>query len=265
MAKTPMPWENLRYDVQDAIEGVWPDGVMTGFDREESYFGEVHSKLAAGLRRIAGTEPIDEFPASRPQRPWREDDDNDFEDDPPSDDRPSRSYHLFFISPMGEDFSFETEIESPVEPEDEIDDEIVDEVEIEDDLPTEVFAGRGRTGWSVAVSLLAPFATVTLGSMSNFEDGTTDEPSIEDRGFNETGERVDPEVEFRKNRGEAAFKVLAKLRDRITGILERHKIVVLPETEWRKPLPGMKAEEEVLVGMGGEPIRVLDALFFEML
>jgi hypothetical protein len=38
---------------------------------------------------------------------------------------------------------------------------------------------------------------------------------------------------------------------------------VLPEVEWRKPVPWLRADEEVLVGTMAEPLRVLDALFFE--
>ena len=40
-------------------------------------------------------------------------------------------------------------------------------------------------------------------------------------------------------------------------------VVELPEEEWRKPVPSLRADEEVLVGTTGEPVRVLDALFFE--
>jgi len=89
------------------------------------------------------------------------------------------------------------------------------------------------------------------------------EPSIECLGFTETGQRIDPEAELRKFKGEQAFEILLKLRGRICDILDRYGIRVLPEEEWRKPVPWLRADEEVLVGSTGEPVRVLDALFFE--
>ena len=66
-----------------------------------------------------------------------------------------------------------------------------------------------------------------------------------------------------KSKGEQAFEILLKLRARICDILSRYGIAVLPEEEWRRPVPWLRADEEVLVGTTGEPIRVLDALFFE--
>ena len=95
----------------------------------------------------------------------------------------------------------------------------------------ETVAGSGRTGWSVAVSLLAPFAVVTLGDMDTFEDGSTSEPFIESLGITETGQRIDEEAEFRKSKGEQAFETLLKLRGRICDILNRYRIGVLPEEE----------------------------------
>jgi len=53
------------------------------------------------------------------------------------------------------------------------------------------------------------------------------------------------------------------LRARITGILERHGIAVLPNEEWRKPVSWLRGGDEAFVGIGGEPIRVLDAFFFK--
>jgi hypothetical protein len=152
----------------------------------------------------------------------------------PNDLEPSRSYHLFFVCPEGEAFR-------------------------------EVVAGTVRTGWSVCVSLLAPFAVITLSDMSTFEDGCSSGPSLEPQAFTETGQRIDPEAEFRKSKGERAFQVLMKLRDRICGILEKHGIVVLPEAEWLKPVAWLRSDEAVFAETAGEPIRVLDAFFFECL
>lgn len=53
------------------------------------------------------------------------------------------------------------------------------------------------------------------------------------------------------------------LRSKISAILEKRGITVLPAEEWRKPVPWLRGGEETLAGLGGKPIRVLDAFFFE--
>ena len=48
------------------------------------------------------------------------------------------------------------------------------------------------------------------------------------------------------------------------GILEKHGVTVLPETEWRKEVPWLRSDGDALVGDAVyQPVRVLDALFFE--
>ena len=99
------------------------------------------------------------------------------------------------------------------------------------------------------------------GKCSN---GSRTEPSLES-GFTETGERTDPETEFRESKGERAFETLLQLRGQLCAILEKFRIQVIPPEECRKGVPWLRAGEEVLVAAQGEPIRVLDALFFEAL
>jgi hypothetical protein len=246
---------DLRDDVREAIERVWPDGVVEmAFDSEESWFPAVYPKLASAVRRIGGARLVHEK-EPEPQPVWFRDSDDE-EEFPPDDLEPSRSYHLFFVCPAGEAFNYATEIESFAERDCEGDED-------GSESPREVAAGTGWTGWSVSVSLLAPFAVITLSDMATFEDGASSEPSLERHAFTETGEGFDPEAEFLKFNGEQPFQVLLKLRDRICGILDKHGIVVLPEAEWRKPVPWLRADDAVFVGTTGEPIRVLDALFFE--
>lgn len=253
MAKRRNPDAAVREDVREAIERAWPDGVVdTTFDSDESYFWDVYPKLAAAVRRIKGAQLVQER-ESEGGPVWF--DDSDPEEDPPDDQERSRSYHLFFVCPDGEAFTYETEMESLGEPS--------EEDEGENEWPMETVTGTGRTGWSVAVSLVAPFAVITLSEVVAFEDGSTWEPSIESPEITEKGQRIDPEAEFRKFKGEQAFEILMKLRGRICGLLSRHGIGVLPEEEWRKKTPWLRADEEVLVGTTGDPIRVLDALFFE--
>jgi len=249
------PATDLRDDVRQAIDRLWPDGlVQIGFDSDESYFWDVHLNLAAAFHRIKGARLVRELePDGGPV--WC--DHSDPEEDPPDGEDRSRSYYLFFVCPDGEAFTYETEIESLGE--------LDEEDEGEHEWLEETVTGTGRTGWSVAVSLLAPFAVVTLSDWEIYDDGSTSDPSIECPGFTPMGERIDLEAEFRNSKGEKAFATLLKLRARICGILDKHGIGVLPEEEWRKPVPGLRAEEEILIGIEGEPIRVLDAFFFEAL
>ncbi len=242
-------------DVREAIDRIFPNGLVElSFDSDESYFADVYPKLEAALRRIKGAQLAHERePDGGPI--WFEPFHS--EDDPPDDQEPSRSYHLFFVCPEGKAFSYETEIESVGEPDGE------DLDEDEDNWPKEVVAGDGRTGWSIAVSLLAPFAVIALSDMLTFEDGSFSEPPIEPTGFTEKFERIDPEAEFRIGKGEKAFAILVRLRERIRDILSRHGIGVIPEEECQKTVSGLRADEEVLAGVWGEPLRVLDALFFE--
>jgi hypothetical protein len=234
---------DLRDDVREAIERPWPNGLVEmAFDSDESYFWDVYPKLGAGIQRLRGASLVHERePEGGPV--WF--DDSDLEDDPPDEQEHSRSYHLFFVCLEGKAFTYETEVESLAE------------------LGQKVVAGTGRTGWSVAVSLLAPFAVITLSDMVTFEDGSISEPAIESMGFIETGQRIDPQAEFKKFKGDQAFELLLKLRGQICGILNRYGIGALPEEEWREPVPWLRAGEEVFAGTGGEPVRVLDALFFE--
>jgi hypothetical protein len=62
---------------------------------------------------------------------------------------------------------------------------------------------------------------------------------------------------------EEAFQILLELRARIGGIPAKNAIVVLPEEEGRKPVPRLPADEALLLGSAGDPMRVLDALFVE--
>ena len=252
---------DLRKDVQEALERLWPDGVVEMLiDSEESYFWKVYPKLTKALARIKGARLVHEREPDGEPVWW---DGSDPEEDPPDDFGYSHSYHLFFLSPEGEAFTYDTEIEEFVEPE--FEEEELGEDGFEDELTVETVPGRARAGWSVAVSLLAPFAVIALDEMATFEDGSTREPGIEPHDFTEEGDSTETEEHFRKSRGEQAFEVLLKLRGRIGAILEKHGITVLPEVEWRKPAPWLRGGEEAIVGMMGEPVRVLDAFFFEEL
>jgi hypothetical protein len=247
----------LRPDVAAAIVSAWPDGeIGMPFDSEESWFWDVHPTLASAFHKIEGARLLCEREAE-PEQAWMDSDDDE---DPPFENEFTRSYHLFFISPADKTFEFETETENEVEPE--FDDE--GDEEWDGELETVTVQGQGYTGWSVAVSMIAPFAVIALNDYSTFEDGSETEPAIEQCVQGDDGNLVNPEDHFRKFHGEMLFQKLEKLRTRIAAILEKQGVIVLPETEWRKGVPGLVGNGDALVGDAvGQPIRVLDAFFFQ--
>jgi hypothetical protein len=250
----------LRKDVQEAIDRIWPDGIVEmSLDPDESYFSGLHPRLSRALRRIRNTSLVYERETDGGPLWWEE---SDPEEDPPDEIERSRSYHTFFVSPDREGFTFETEAEGVAEPEFMTDD--FAEAGWGEDPPVSRISGRGRTGWVVAVSLLAPFAVIELGDTVAFEDGSTTEAEIESYGQT-AGERVDPVKNFREVYGAQAYKTIVSLRAKIADILEGFGITVLPAEEWRKPAPWLRGTEETLIGLNGKAIRVLDAFFFESL
>lgn len=190
-------------------------------------------------------------------------DQSDPEEDPPDEVERSRSYHLFFVSPEGKAFTFETEAEGFEEPE--LVTEEFEEAEWGGDLLPCRVPGTGRTGWVVAVSLVAPFAVIEFGDVVAFEDGSTTEAAIESYGETAGGEPTTPEEHFRTSKGAQAYKTLVSLRAKISEILEKCGIIVLPAEEWRKPAPWLRGGEDTLIGVEGKAICVLDAFFFEEL
>jgi hypothetical protein len=248
---------NLSKEVKGAIDRVWPDRIVEmAFDSDESYFHKVHATLSMAFARIPRTRLVSEREAEGGPAWW---DDADPEEGLGAYTEPSRSYHVFFVSPDGEAFTYETEIET--EPESLADD--FEDADWAEDPPVELVSGEGRTGWVVAVSLLAPFAVVEFGDVATFEDGARDEAEIEPYALTADGKRIDLEEQFRKMKGEDAHRTLVALRTKISGILEKLGIAVLPAEEWRKPVSWLRGGEETLMGVEDKTVRVLDAFFFE--
>ena len=91
-------YTSLRRDVQEAVDRIWPDGIVEmPLDPDESYFIELHPKLSRALRRIRNTLLVYEREADGGPVWWEE---SDPEEDPPDEIERSRSYHTFFVSPM---------------------------------------------------------------------------------------------------------------------------------------------------------------------
>jgi hypothetical protein len=224
MKRKGEPAQKLRGDVAEALARLWPDGMVElNVDYEDSWFLKLQPKVARAFKRLKGAHMLFERAA---------------EGDPSS-----RSYQLYFIVPDGAAFEFTTETEDYI------------------DGSLETAHGDGRTGWCVAISLLAPFAVIMLSERIAQDDGVIMEPALE--LFLETfnGEPIDPEEHFREMVAEEAFSQLTVVRHKIAEALERYGVTVLPREEWKKRAPALRLGEGV---SAQEPLRVLDALFFEL-
>ncbi len=249
----------LRKDVQEAIDRAWPDGLVDlSFDPDASYFYEVHPRLSQAFRRIPHAQLLQEREAEGSPIWW---DNSDPEEDPPDERECARSYHLFFISPEDAAFRFETEAEGIAEPE--FMSEEFAEAGWGEDPVMRAIAGSGRTGWVVAVSLVAPFAVIELCDVTSYEDGSTTEAVIEAYAETDDGKQIDAKEHFRKTHDAQPYQTLVKLRAKISDILQKRGITVLPAEEWRKPVPGLRGGEDTIPGIERKEVRVLDAFFFE--
>ena len=230
----------------DAIERAWPDGVVEMIDLEACPLREACSALKGRLSCIPGSDLVfDREAAGGPRR--REDSDPD--EDPPEWDEPTRSYHLFFLSPKDRRYSFDTET-----------------VEPDDDGIERRFAGQGRIGHVVAVSLVAPVALVAIDQFEVFESGSYSEPSTEGHLFDLDGTRLDMERHYMdvfEEEGPLVMQGLTKQREKIARVLKAFAISIIPERHLDTPVPGLRAGEDVLAGPKGTPLIVRDVFFFE--
>lgn len=229
--------------IAEAIERLWPDGVVEMIDLNEAPFWDTYSALKARLSRIPGSDLVYEREAAGGPR---RDEGSDPHADPPGWSEPTRSYHLFFLSPSGQRFSFDTETLEP------------DEAGVE-----RRFEGRRRIGHTVAVLLVAPFALVALDEFETFENGSRSEPSLEGHLFDLEGKRLYLERHYLELLGEEGMRILAEQRDKIARILKAHAISVLPAEHLDTLVAWLRAGEDVLQGSTREPLTVRDAFFFE--
>ena len=238
----------IRQDIAKAICRAFPHGVIdVPIDLDESYLADVCPELKAKLCRIDGASVLYErHPRGGPQ--WSEESDPD--EDPPDWNEPRLSYCLFFVAIADERFEYG------------------DESVTEDQAGTEHrVEGTGSIGCSVGVSLLAPFACVTLDTMAEYEDGSYARPDVCPQTFDMDLQPADMDEHVREMFDEEGVEVVHALRDRITGILESFGIAVLPDEELRKAVPWLKADGEMLLGreFAARDISVKDALFHRAL
>jgi hypothetical protein len=226
------------------IQETWPDGMIEEFDTGESDFPGIQAKLERDLGKIRGAslnwqtepdEPVD----------W----DDDSGDEPPLD-REFQSYHIFFLVPDGDEFRYLAEGETVEPPED----------PGQEEWSGVTVQGEGFFGCSAAVCLAAPVAIVGFADRSQYEDGTSTSPDIDECIVSgDPSENITPEAYYRSQLGPEAFQKLESLRARIVEVLQRHRLDILDESVLELPVPGLKAGEEVFME---EPIRVRDAFFF---
>ncbi len=243
MKKTRRPHTDLPQHIAAAIRRAWPDGVidMPG-DSDDAPFWEVSPRLTAALSHIPGGAVFYERePRGGPR--WGETSNPD--EDPPDWHAESRSYCLFFVSSIDERLTFATDTIEP------------DEEGVEQRVH-----GEGRIGYAVAISLVAPFAAVTLHQMEVFENGSQSEPDVEPYLFSLDGRKLDPEDHYRELVDEAGFTVLRNLRAEIVRVLGECGVAVIPEEDLDRPVRWLRASEDVVVGLTGEPITVRNAFFF---
>ena len=237
------PKTDLPEQIVEAIRKAWPDGVIEmPADTGEAPFRDIYPTLKAGLSHIEGSAIFYEHePQGRPQ--WGEGSDSG--EEPPECDEEPRSYHVFFLSPLDDRFQFESETIEP------------DEAGVEQRFP-----GEGRTGCVVAVSLAAPWAVVRLDEMELFETGSRSEPDVDPHIFSLDGRELDLEEYYREMVDDEGLAVLRELRARIARVLNDCQLSVIPEDDLDKPVPWLRADDEVFVGHAGKPITVRRAFFF---
>ena len=242
MTKKRSSKTELPEHITAAIREAWPDSVLDmPANMDEAPFWDVYAELKASLSRIPEIAAVYERePHGGPR--WSEA--SDPQQDPPDWNDESRSYHLFFLPLQDDRFRYETDILEP------------------DDAGVEQrFQGEGTIGCAVGISLVAPFAIVTLDQMEAFENGSRSEPDIEPHIFDLDGQKVDLEEHYREMVDEEGLTVLRKLRTEIVRVLNDFQIAVLADEDLDKPVPWLRPGKEVFLGDAGEPITVRDAFF----
>lgn len=235
--------QDLPAQIAEAIRQAWPEGLIAGPDElDDARFAELSPRVAAALSRIPGATLLyQRGPRGGPR--W--DDGSNPDEDPPDWHDESRSYGVFFVSSTDERLTFATDIVGP-----------------EEDGVERHMSGEGRIGYVVAVSLVGPSAIVTPAEVETLEDGTQSEPDVEPHIFDLEGRTLDPTDHYRELIGDDGAGVLESLRHKIVQALEDLGVAIIAADDLERSVPWLRANEEVLVGLTGEPITVRDAFFY---
>jgi hypothetical protein len=224
-----------------AIKRRWPRGVVEEFSTDESYFHDIRYEIEGDLCTIPGASLISQTEETAAAAGW--DDDEEGEPLPPYSEW--QSYHVYFLSPSGDEFRFE--------------DETIGE-DLDNDNQT-TYPGEGRFGLALTISLAAPFAIINVSSYSWFEDGSTAFPDPISSFFwdNETGEALSADEYYRDLLSQEVFRKLEVLRKKLVSVMASHRISVLDESLLDLPVKGLRPDSEVFLT---KPLCVRDAFFF---
>jgi len=142
---------DLPQPIVAALRKAYPDGLIEmPIVDEEDQFWDIYDELKHSLSKLKGATLIYE---REPQRESHWNPESDPDEDPPDWDENSRSYHVFFLSPNGRRFKYETEQEQLEEDEfDGEDGEDLEGEELGDETepgPARSVKGQGRIGLAV--------------------------------------------------------------------------------------------------------------------
>lgn len=242
----PEQLPKLLGDIARAVEDAYPDGVIDVVWDED----DVDAAYDALRRSVAGLpgaqllyDSSDDDGAGPSSGLYDEDD--EFW----RWDQIQRSYRVLFVSPRGKGFEF------PVES------EILDEQGHE-----KIETGVGRVGWAVGVSCVGPFALLRVTSLETSEEGMMSSPDIEPTTFDEGGRVVPADRVLLEMLDEGERRRMEEVRKSLVNVLERSGHAALGDEDLRRPLPGLDAQPEILVGVDDEAVlTVEDAFFFRYL
>jgi hypothetical protein len=244
--KTAHQSSDIRPDLQEIIENVFPDGIVEWqLEAEEGELEERYDRIGTKLATLRGAGLFSDHPAD--SRTFACDDDDDSEAyDFPSDDV-SYSYRRYFLGVA------DPRCQRVVEDQDEDEEGDLVEVERTDTL-----------GCIVALCEFAPLAIVRFASIWHSDNGDSNIPDIGDRVFDLNGVPLDMEAHFSELFGNEALKLVCRLRQTIVDILTTHRVTVIPDEEAKKAVPWLKTGEDVIFtgAAWGWPITVQDAFFF---
>jgi hypothetical protein len=238
---------DIRKDLVKLIHKTFPHGVVElTVVPEDSYLYDLASPLRDKLAKLHGAQLLYER-EPEPELEWAAGDDPD--EDIPLDRGLSASYHVFFLGLAGEAFRYPTEAEGETE-----------------SGRSRTFAGEGRVGCALGLSVLAPLAVIRFSQLEHFDDGSQTLPDIWEYVYSLEGQPIDPEIHFQETFGSQVVRTLSGLRNRMAKTVESLGITVLPPAEACKPVPWLVAGEEAFVGtaIGKPSITVMDAFFFQL-
>lgn len=234
-------------EIHQIIRSASPEGKVTGdgYYDGDSYYEGIGDEVRAALM---GVDPAAHVHHRPPQEitVWDEDGEPDDEDLWPED---PRTYDILFLSPPGEDFEFKGSVE------------VEDWSESEEDFVSVTSPMTGRVGYTVGISMVAPFAAVQRGFLYLTESGPSSPDIVFGRDRDEAEEEGSPfdDPEFLTTEAAATLKAF---EGKLHAILADFGICVLTEAELNEPIPGLAPNPDIEQDTPEKNATVGDALFF---